>query len=144
MVKFTVIISVHSYDVKECLDSVINQTLDSIEIICIENARTDNSPTILKSYENKDNRIHVCSQEICLAKARKCCIEHAKGEYICLLDNNEILSENALSSAYKVFNDHEDIDIISLNMLNYNDIKESALTNNKCYEIYRLDENPEK
>ena len=48
---------------KRCLDSIINQTLEDIEIICINDGSTDNSPQILQEYAAKDNRIKLKNQE---------------------------------------------------------------------------------
>lgn len=55
----SVIIPVYNTEkyLEECLKSVINQTLKEIEIICIDDGSTDNSPDILKEYSEKDGRI---------------------------------------------------------------------------------------
>lgn len=57
MVKVSVIIPVYNAEkyLEKCLDSVINQTLKEIEIICIDDCSTDNSYSILKEYIKKDN-----------------------------------------------------------------------------------------
>lgn len=52
------IYNVEEYLVK-CLDSLVNQTLKEIEIICINDGSTDNSLEILKAYAQKDDRITV-------------------------------------------------------------------------------------
>ena len=59
--KVSVIIPVYNVEeyLRECLDSVINQTLKEIEIICVDDGSTDNSLEILKEYAKKDNRISV-------------------------------------------------------------------------------------
>ena len=43
----------------ECLDSVINQTLQDIEIICVNDKSTDSSSQILESYAQQDNRVKI-------------------------------------------------------------------------------------
>jgi glycosyltransferase involved in cell wall biosynthesis len=48
---------------RECLDSVINQTLSDLEIICINDGSTDNSLKILKEYAKKDSRIKVIDKK---------------------------------------------------------------------------------
>ena len=65
MAKVSVIIPVYNTEkyLKECLDSVINQTFNDIEIICINDGSTDNSLDILKEYAKKDSRIIVITQE---------------------------------------------------------------------------------
>ena len=61
MAKVSVIIPVYNVEkyLRECLDSVVNQTLKDIEIICVNDGSTDNSLEILKEYAQKDNRIIV-------------------------------------------------------------------------------------
>ena len=46
---------------KQCLNSILNQTLKDIEIICVDDGSTDKSLDILREYENKDNRITILS-----------------------------------------------------------------------------------
>ncbi len=61
MIKFSVILPVYNVEqyLKECLDSIINQTYKNLEIICINDCSEDNSLEILKEYAEKDNRIKV-------------------------------------------------------------------------------------
>ena len=47
---------------KDCLDSILNQTLKNIEIICIDDGSTDNSNNILKEYARNDKRLIVIKQ----------------------------------------------------------------------------------
>ena len=59
MPKISIIIPVYNVEkyLRECLDSVINQTLNDIEIICIDDGSTDSSSIILEEYARKDQRI---------------------------------------------------------------------------------------
>ncbi len=63
--KVSVIIPVYNVEkyLRECLDSVVNQTLKEIEIICVNDGSTDKSLEILREYEKKDPRIIVIDQE---------------------------------------------------------------------------------
>ena len=60
--KISVIIPVYNVEnyLRECLDSVLNQILKEIEIICIDDGSTDNSLNILKEYAKKDSRTNLC------------------------------------------------------------------------------------
>ena len=62
--KISVIIPVYNMEkyLKRCLDSVVNQSLKDIEIICINDGSTYGSLDILKEYETKDNRIIIINQ----------------------------------------------------------------------------------
>lgn len=69
-IKISVIIVVYNVEnyLRQCLDSVVNQTLKEIEIICVNDGSTDNSLQILEEYAKKDDRIMVISKEIEIIK----------------------------------------------------------------------------
>ena len=64
-VKVSVILPVYNVEkyLKECLDSILNQTLQEIEVICVDDGSTDRSLEILREYEKKDKRVIVLTQE---------------------------------------------------------------------------------
>lgn len=100
----SVIIPVYNVEayLRQCLDSVICQNKCDIEIICVNDGATDSSSDILKEYENKDARIHVVEQNnMGLSEARNTGIRHAKGEYICFLDSDDMLCDGALMNMYE-------------------------------------------
>ena len=104
MPKISVIIPVFNVEnyLEKCLDSVVNQTLNDIEIICINDGSTDNSPNILESYVQKDARIIVINQENKgLSAARNRGLEIAKGEYISFVDSDDWIDENFLEKLYE-------------------------------------------
>ena len=83
-VKVSVIVPVYNVEkyLKDCLDSVVNQTLEDIEIICVNDGSTDNSLAILEEYAEKDSRIKIITQENKgLGGARNTGLYHANGEY---------------------------------------------------------------
>ncbi len=65
MPKVSVIIPVFNVEkyLRQCLDSVVNQTLKDIEIICIDDGSTDNSLKILQEYASKDSRMKIIQQK---------------------------------------------------------------------------------
>ena len=65
MVRLSIIVPIYNVEnyLRQCLDSVVNQTLKDIEIICINDGSTDNSLKILKEYSKKDSRITVINQK---------------------------------------------------------------------------------
>lgn len=102
-IKITVIIPVYNYQgsLKRCLDSVINQSLKELQIICINDGSTDNSLKIMKDYAKDDSRILVLEQVHQGANvARKAGLHLAFGEYICFLDGNDFLDINLLEQNY--------------------------------------------
>ena len=86
MTKITVLTAIYNSEkyLRKCLDSLCEQTLKDIQIICIDDCSTDSSPHILKEYAARDNRI-VCikmEQNSGQAIARNKGLEIVDGEYI--------------------------------------------------------------
>jgi len=100
----SVIIPVYNVEqyLEECLDSVINQTLNNIEIICVNDGSTDSSLGILEAYEKKDNRVRIISQENKgLSAARNTGMRLAEGKYIYYLDSDDYIEIDALEKLYQ-------------------------------------------
>ena len=93
MPKLSVIVPVYNVEnyLKRCLDSLINQTLQDIEIICINDCSTDRSLDILKDYASKDKRINIIdlSQNHGVSFARNKGIESANGDFTAFLDPDD-------------------------------------------------------
>ncbi len=90
--KVSVIIPVYNVEpyLRECLDSVVNQTLQEIEIICVDDGSTDNSRAILQEYGNKDKRITILTQEnLGSGKARNLALAQASGEFVAFMDADD-------------------------------------------------------
>lgn len=104
MPKISVIIPVYNVEkyLCECLDSVINQTLQDIEIICINDGSKDGSLDILKEYAKNDNRIVLIDKENeGVGKTRNVGIDKASGEFVCFIDPDDIYpTQDILESLY--------------------------------------------
>ncbi len=97
MPKISVIVPVYNVEkyLKECLDSIINQTLSDIEIICVNDGSTDNSLKILEEYALKDKRIKIINKENGgLSSARNAGLDIAKGEYILFVDSDDYIDSD--------------------------------------------------
>lgn len=95
--RVSVIIPVYNTEkyLRECLDSVINQTLRDIEIICINDGSTDNSLEILKEYATKDERIKIIDKKNeGVATARNIGIKRTSGEYVIFIDPDDYYPAN--------------------------------------------------
>lgn len=87
--------------IRECLDSLLCQTLRNIEIICVNDGSTDNSLEILTEYQQRDHRIIVINQENQGAGiARNNGMVHAKGEYLLFLDADDYFNPKLCDQAY--------------------------------------------
>jgi glycosyltransferase involved in cell wall biosynthesis len=104
MIKVSVIIPVYNDAVylEECLDSVINQNLQYVEIICINDGSTDKSNEILERYDRKYKNIVLIHQENSgAAKARNVGIDKARGQFICFMDGDDFYpSDDVLKELY--------------------------------------------
>lgn len=102
--KVSVVVPVYNAEkyLKECLDSLVNQTLKDIEIICVNDGSTDNSLEILNEYANKNHRVRVIDQKnqgACIARNKGLSV--ALGEYIAFVDSDDYLELDAYEQAYK-------------------------------------------
>lgn len=91
-IKVSVIIPVYNSAqyLTKCIESMLNQTLKEIEIICVDDGSTDESLAIIKNYKKLDSRIKILTQENKYAGvARNNGMRIAKGEYLFFLDSDD-------------------------------------------------------
>ena len=137
LVKISVVIPVYNVEdfLEECLESIINQTFKDIEVICINDGSTDSSLEILNSYKEKDKRFKIFSQEnLGHAVATNKGISIAKGDYLFLMDSDDILNLSALEETYH-YAKNKDVDFVIFQSINY------IMDENRYYEspIYSLE-----
>lgn len=103
MPKVSVILPVYNVGpyLDEALSSLENQTLKDIEIIAVNDGSIDNSEEILKRHQIADNRIRYFSQKNQgQAVARNLALEYATGEYIYMMDSDDVIESDTLESCY--------------------------------------------
>ncbi len=88
---------------EECLNSVVSQTLNDIEIILINDASTDNSRNVAESFAKKDKRIKIIDIKYRQGQghARNIGIDNAKGEYIGFVDSDDFIEKDMYSLLYE-------------------------------------------
>ena len=102
-IKVSVIVPVYNVGnyLNECMDSIINQSLKDIEIICVNDGSTDNSLEILEEYAEKDSRVKVLTIENSgLSIARNYGIQYAQGKYIGFVDSDDYIDELMYEKLY--------------------------------------------
>lgn len=103
-IKISVIIPVYNMEkyLGECLESVLNQTLSEIQIICVDDGSTDNTHKILEEYKIKHSNVSVFYQNRRGAgNARNKGLEYAKGEFVAFMDSDDYYaSYDALEALY--------------------------------------------
>ena len=103
MVKISIIIPVYNVEkyLRECLDSILNQTFQDFEIICVDDGSTDKSLEILQEYKRKDDRFVILQQRHSGAgSARNNGIRLAEGKYIQFLDSDDYFEPTLLEEMY--------------------------------------------
>ena len=109
LTKISVIIPVYNAEktIKECLDSVLSQGIDSLEIVCVDDGSEDKSAEIIKEYTSNDSRISLLTQKNQYAGvARNRGLENAKGEYVAFLDADDFFLPGALLRMLKIAKRH--------------------------------------
>lgn len=99
----SVIIPVYNTEkyLRQCLDTVIAQTLKEIEIICIDDGSTDRSLEILHEYQERDNRIIILTQQNKGGgAARNAGLKIAQGKYLLFLDSDDFFEKDMLEKSY--------------------------------------------
>ncbi|MGM9994047.1 MAG: glycosyltransferase family 2 protein [Candidatus Avigastranaerophilus sp.] len=101
--EISVIIPVYNVEkyLRQCLDSVLNQTFSNIEIICVNDGTKDNSGKILEEYKRKDSRIKIVNkQNGGLSSARNAGMKIAEGEFISFIDSDDWVDCTMLEKLY--------------------------------------------
>ena len=133
-IKISVIIPVYGVEkyIRQCLESVINQSYKNLEIIVVNDGTKDNSMKIVEEYL-EDKRIKVINKENGgLSSARNRGIEEATGEYISFVDSDDWIN---LDLYRKIVENIKDEDVLIFDILEYDEIqkkfKEETMIKNK-------------
>ena len=112
MPKVSVLVAVYNAEdfLPQCLDSLTAQSLEDIQVICVDDCSTDGSLQLLREYAAQDSRIEVIalSENQGQAHARNKGLQYAKGDYICMLDADDWFSSDALEKAVAAFDENTD------------------------------------
>jgi len=103
--KITIIIPVYNVEpyLRQCLDSVVGQTLQEIQILCVDHSSTDGSLAILEEFAAKDPRIEIIHCENTgggPGQARNAGFAHVKGKYLYFVDSDDSLDLTLCEKAY--------------------------------------------
>lgn len=125
MPKVSIIIPFNNVEkyINECLESVLNQTLHDLEIICINDASEDGTLAIVEEYQQKDSRIKLInlSERKGQGYARNRGIEIALGDYIGFVDSDDFIKPNMYEDLYKKAQEN-DCDITMCQAVEYDDM----------------------
>ncbi len=103
--KISIIMPVYNSEkyMDKSISSILNQTLEDIELICINDCSSDDSLGKLKAFQKRDKRIKIASNKknVGPGEARNVGMKKAKGEYVCFVDSDDWLELNACDILYK-------------------------------------------
>ncbi|MDO4707037.1 MAG: glycosyltransferase family 2 protein [Porphyromonadaceae bacterium] len=97
----------------ECLDSLLEQTYDQLEIVCVNDGSTDDSGRVLDTYASKDARIRVIHKENGgVSLARNTAMQASRGEFITLVDGDDWLEPDTIERCIECTRQHPEVDFI--------------------------------
>lgn len=133
MPKVSIIIPTYNVEayLEECMETITHQTLEDIEIICINDGSTDNSLQILRKYADKDDRIIIIDKEnggYGIGMNIGC--DRATGEYIGILEPDDHVPVNMYGDLYKIAKDN-DLDFVKADFYRF-----TREDNGNMYLIY--------
>lgn len=121
MTKVSVIVAVYNMEkhLRQCVESVLNQTLANVEVVCVDDVSTDGSLELLRQLAQEDSRVKVLEQEVNggAQLARNAGILASSGEFITVLDDDDWLAPDALELAVKEFDGRDDVECVILKEL---------------------------
>lgn len=120
MPKISIVVPVYNVEkyVSECLESILNQSNQDYEIICVNDGSTDLSGEMVMNYQKKygEKIVYAEQENLGLSSARNTGISIAKGEYICFVDSDDMFADNALEVLVSAIEMYSDVQIINYEM----------------------------
>lgn len=122
--------------IRQCIESIINQSFKDLEIILVDDGSPDNCPEICDEYADKDNRIKVIhKQNEGLIAARKSGLKTATGEYVSFVDGDDWIDTDMYKKVYQSINKYNPDCVITQFLFAFEDknIKSDYLLDKEYY-----------
>lgn len=115
--------------IRNCIDSIINQTYENWEFIICDDCSTDNTLLILNEYQKKDNRIVVIHNDknLRLAATLNKCLSMAQGKYIARMDADDESLPNRIEKQVEFLEKNAEIDVVGCNRIVFDDNGEKGI-----------------
>ena len=113
--KYSIVVSIYNIQdyIKECVDSILKQTVKDFELLLVDDGSTDGSGKICESYAKIDNRVTVLhKQNGGLSDARNAGLSASKGEYVYFVDGDDWLEPNTLEEFDTLLKEYGNVDFI--------------------------------
>jgi len=137
-IKISIIIPVYNTALylKQCLDSIIDQTFADFECICINDGSTDSSQNILEDYSKKDPRFKIISQQNTgVSEARNTGLKTAYGKYIIFVDSDDWITKNHIKVLYDTIEKYG-CDVVTAEAFFYNEKTKKTYTKKLPEKFY--------
>lgn len=114
MMKVSVCIPVYNAEkyLKETIDSVLNQSFHDFELVLINDCSTDDSVDVIRQYADPRIRFIQNEHNLGMHKTMDCCVEEAKGEYVLLLCDDDLIANDCLEKKARVLENDEKINLV--------------------------------
>ncbi len=122
MMKFSVIVPIYKVEkyLRQCIESILNQTYRNIEVILVDDGSPDACPQICDEYEKKDGRIIVIHKTNGgLSDARNAGIIHAQGDYLIFLDGDDYWQNECVLEKISARIQLTDVEVLSFSYKDY-------------------------
>ncbi|HUS49028.1 MAG TPA: glycosyltransferase [Candidatus Paceibacterota bacterium] len=128
----SVIVTLYNYEnfISYCIKSILNQNYPNFEIIVVDDASSDNSYEIAKKYESKNVKVVKFKKNMGYSAAKNEGIRLSRGEYIVMLDADDMLTKKSISTRMKAMVDN-DVDFIHANAI----VVSGEMSLKSCYRI---------
>lgn len=101
--------------VRECIESILNQTFADFELLVVDDGSTDGSVEVVRSYD--DPRIRLLENEHDYIGSLNLLLEEAKGKYMVRMDADDVMVPDRLQVQFDYMEEHGEIDVLSGGML---------------------------
>lgn len=123
---------------KKCIDSILVQTYDNLEVILVNDGSSDDSLNICKKYESFDSRIRIIDKKNGgLSSARNAGLDVCKGDYITFVDSDDYLEKEAIELLVKAGNQYH-ADIVSMKLKPVDENYNSLIKYTNNYELKQI------
>lgn len=141
-IKVSVIMPIHNGEkfIRETMDCIVNQTMKSIEILCVDDESTDSTVDIIQEYMRTDHRITLFQNKKSNAgAARNYAMQRAKGDYLLFWDGDDLYEKDAVELLYEQI-EREHADICVCNADHYDTQKAIYISKPQYLKMWQLQE----
>jgi len=137
--KNLITILINSYNgektIQEAIKSALAQTYKNFEVLIIDDASNDNTINLIKKFKNKKIRLYINNKNIGLGKSRLMAQSKIKGDYVSILDQDDIWNKNKIKSQLKLFLKDKKIGLVATGYKLIDENKKIISLENKYYDM---------